>query len=98
MNKSIFTVTTLRHIGSSQTRCVGYFFDIEDAKAEVMNNSMDINEDGYYPFCVIEEVGEGIYFFPRHEVWFKWNHETGEYNEIPKKPERYNQICCFGIG
>lgn len=96
--KSIFTVTTLRHIASGQTRCVGFFFNESDAIQEVVNNSMDINECGYYPYCVIEELGEGIYFFPRQEIWFEWDHESDTYVKISEKPKRYNQVCCFGIG
>lgn len=97
-DQSIFTITTLRHIASGQTRCVGFYFNIEDATRAVVENDMDINECRYYPYCVIEEIKEGIYFFQRHEIWFEWDHENQKYAKLNEKPKRYNQVCCFGIG
>lgn len=96
--RRIFTVTTLKHIQSNQTRCVGYFFEFEDAEEAVVNNDMDINECRYYPYCIIEEVGQGFYFLPINETWYKWDRELNKYSKITEKPKRYNQICCFGIG
>jgi len=96
--RRIFTVTTLRHIASGQTRCVGYFFEFENAEEAVVNNDMDINECRYYPYCVIEEVGQGFYFLPINETWYEWNHESETYVKISEKPKRYNQVVCFGIG
>lgn len=95
---SIFTVTTLPHLPHKVNRCVGYFFDMDVAIEEVTNNSMDISEQGYYSYCVIEEVKEGIYFFPRQEIWFKWNPDDEYYHRLEEKPKRFNDTSCFGIG
>ncbi len=86
------------HVPHKINRCVGFFFDLQTAIDEVENNSMDISEEGYYSYCVIEEVNPGIYFFPRNEFWFKWNPETEMYDKLSEKPKRYNNIACFGIG
>ncbi len=94
----IYTITTLQSNLERKSRCVGFCFNVEDAKKEVENNTMDIYEAGYYPYCVIEEVQEGIYFFPRHEIWYKWNQDTNVYTQLLEKPKRFARTCCFGIG
>ena len=97
-NQSIFTITTLKDRIPNKARCVGFYFKQKDAEEAVINNTNDIFEEGYYPYCVIEEVQEGIYFFPRNEIWYKWNLKTNSYKKINTKPKRFSIIVCFGIG
>jgi len=97
-NQSIFTVTTLRDDLPSRARCVGFYFKLSDAEEVVENNACDIFEEGYYPYCVIEELKQGIYFFPRNEIWYEWNLDSNMYVKINEKPKRFNKIVCFGIG
>ena len=97
-NRIIFTITTLRDDPYKAGRCVGYYYSDITAIEAVENNSCDIYEMGYYPFCVIESVKQGIYCIDRTEFWFKWNKETGKYERIPEKPKRFENLACFGIG
>ena len=94
----VYTVTTIPRIPHKLSRCVGFFFNFKIAEEEVIHNSCDISEEGYYSYCVIEEVRPGIYFFPRTEKWYKWNIKTELYDLLSSKPERFNNVCCFGIG
>ncbi len=96
--QSIFTITTLRDNERNAARCVGFCFKVEDAVEIIVNNVNDIFEEGYYPYCVIEELKEGIYFFPRNEIWFEWSLDSNGYEKITEKPKRFNKIICFGIG
>lgn len=96
--QSIFTITTLKDDLPSRARCVGFYFSHKDAEEVIINNACDIFEEGYYPYCVIEELREGIYFFPRNETWYEWNLDSNGYVKINEKPKRFNQIACFGIG
>jgi len=97
--QSIFTITTLsRNKDHNRSRCVGFYFKQQDAEEAVINNDNDIFEEGYYPYCVIEEVGQGIYFLPRNEIWYKWSLHTNRYEKLTEKPKRFNIIVCFGIG
>ena len=94
-HKKIYTITTIREKGS---RCVWFYFDVIKAIKNVVDNAQDINEVGYYSYCVIEEVEEGIYFLDRKELWFKWDLDKHCYVQLPKKPKRFSRRVCFGIG
>lgn len=99
MNQNtIYTITTIREaIGPHSSRCVGFFHDLEDAISSVEDNIGDINEDGYYLYCVIERVIPGIYSFESDSAyWFRWNGIHG-YQKC-SKPDNYKRGCCFGIG
>ena len=93
----IYTITTVDGKTFPGCRCVGFYFDLDIAKQEVLNNSCDIFEFSYI-YCVIEEIGEGMYYFPRKSFWFKWNYEEDKYVALETKPERFINIGGFGIG
>lgn len=93
----IFTITTIRHALLAGSRSVGYYNTFEQADQEVRNNSLDINECGYYPFAVIEPLEQGIYQYPREEFWYKWNREKDQY-EPCEKPDRFKQVCGWSLG
>jgi hypothetical protein len=58
-------VTTLGPIdeewGPRYSRCVGYFETYSEALECVQNNSLDIAENGYYPYAVVERIRPGLY-------------------------------------
>lgn len=101
----IYTITTLKTIYGYRNpvhkyelgrRTVGYYTDLETAKQAVEENWMDIFENGYYPFCVIEEVKQGIYVGCGYgEHWYQWI-ENG-YKSI-EKPKELKHTIAFGIG
>ena len=98
MNKqSIFTVTTIRHALQAGNRAVGFFHEFDSAEYALVNNILDIYEEGYYPYAVIEEIEPGFYAYPRKELWYHWNRETGKY-EPCEKPERFQQIAGWSLG
>jgi len=96
-NNKIFIVTTIRHALNVGSRAVGYFNTFKEAEDALVNNIMDINECGYYPFAVIEPTTPGFYTIPREEFWYRWNNDIHEYEPCPK-PERFNKICGWGLG
>ena len=93
----IYTITTIRSFLAGGCRGVGYAHTMEDANNWVVQNAFDINECGYYPYAVIEEVEEGIYSFPRIEHWYEYNKESDTYMPC-EKPERYRSTVCWGLG
>ena len=93
----ICTITTVRGALDAGSRCVGFYHDFEKACDVVQRNICDINEMGYYPYAVIEVVGEGIYAYPRKEFWYKWNHDTERYEDCPK-PEKFKQVVGWSVG
>ena len=98
MNKKpIYTITTVRLALGAGVRCVGYYHNYSDAELAVIENDLDINEMGYYPYAVIEQVTPGIYTVPRPEFWYQWNGETEKYESCPK-PERFAKVAGWGIG
>jgi len=95
--EAIYTITTLKNDGLT-ARCIGYYLEEKIAIGEVLNNSGDMCECGYYKYCVIERIEPGIYFIPRDEVWFEWNYEKEEYFRRNEKPLEYSDCCCYAIG
>jgi hypothetical protein len=105
MKTMIYTITTLKtvygyrnpvHTYELGRRCVGFFYKLKDALMCVGNNDGDIYEEGYYPFCVVEETSEGLYNMGSiREWWFQWI--DGRYKMI-EKPKSLKNIVNFGIG
>ena len=93
----IYTITTIRSFLAGGCRAVGYAHTMADANNWVVENACDINECGYYPYAVIEEVEEGIYSFPRIEHWYEYNKDNGTYMPC-EKPDRYKSTVCWGLG
>lgn len=97
--KLIHTITTVRlENGNWNTRCVGYYLNRTKAINAVRENIHDIYEMGYYPYAVVESVGQGIYYLNREEIWFKWNEAREKYEMLDEKPEMFKRTCCYGIG
>jgi len=96
----IYTITTLRGTIHNGIRCVGFTHELETAIEMVEDNAMDINENGYYHFAVIEKVLPGIYNIELDHIWFKWrkDKEGGPGYVRIDKPDQFKRICGFGIG
>ena len=67
------------NLGSSRT--FGYYMNSSDAKEAVIHNACDMFE-GIYNYVVIEHIEEGIYNPASGRLFFKWNDEKKEYEEI----------------
>lgn len=93
----IYTITTIRASLYAGSRTPGFYHEFERAEQALKDNELDLNEAGYYPYAVIEEVYAGLYMFPRKEFWYKWNQEKECY-ESTDKPERFKKTFGWGIG
>lgn len=71
--------TKVPDIGSSRT--FGYFIARQDAIDAVKNNACDIFEY-MYTYMVIERITQGLYKLATHRMFFKWNDEKREYEEM----------------
>lgn len=102
----IYVITTLQTVYGYKNpvhkyelgkRTVGYFNELKVAQEAVENNAMGINECGYYPFCVIEEMAEGFYGLGGNfkEWWYQW---IDDGYKIISKPASLEKTVLFGIG
>ena len=105
----IFLVTTLEKDGSEldkykfpdygASRTVGFFPEIEDARAAVKSNCGDIHEY-LYNFVVIEKMYPGFYpccIDDNDFEWYRFNHEFRCY-EMLENHVRNSISCNFAIG
>lgn len=106
----IYLITTIRHPSKQfredgtfymhrDCRCVGFADTREEGESWVLENVMDINENGYYPLAVVEKSSTGIYSFPdiKGTSWFEWDEDDNKYTRTVC-PEEFKQIVGFGIG
>lgn len=96
-NKPIYVITTVRHTIEAGMRSVGFYYEFNFAEVEVEHNAFDINEAGYYPYAVIEEITQGLYSYPIIEHWYKFNREKDRY-EACEKPDKFKKICGWSLG
>lgn len=103
MSKEVYFVVCIRNNDSNDlignSRCWGYFFDLEEAKKTVSINDLDIAEDNYYNYALIEKVLEGIcpIFKGLEEIqWYKYDPSVNQYKEC-EKPEWSKYISQWAI-
>lgn len=86
-------------VANDGTRCVGYVSTLEEAKDIVENNRCDLYEAGFYPWCVIEHIREGLYQYDFSPIWFEYNDYTNKYIEREHKPPFLDDSSVgFAIG
>lgn len=82
-------------ISTTDTRCWGFFTSKKKAIKAVTENWTDINEDGYYPYAVIETYTEGLISGMNEVLWFEEHYEKMSDQEIKdlyyKLPEEYRK-------
>lgn len=78
-----------------ETRTWCYFNNVYEAIEFVHNNQTDLNESGYWPFAVIEELKEKSMICEK-EVWFQFDEDFQKYLEIVK-PIQLEGIINFGL-
>ena len=71
--------TSVPNIGSART--FGYYKFREDAIEAVRYNYGDIQERIYH-YAVVECIPEGLYNTATERIYFKWNEETEQFDEI----------------
>lgn len=105
MPARIYTITTLERLETDDlglldhgdTRCVGWFSDIDEARHAVTCNLGDMNEAGSYKFALIECMSEGLYpsGLERELYQFDTTHNTYVRTE---EPECMAHVCAFALG
>jgi len=94
----IYTLTTIRNKAwDTDTRCVGWFPNYEDAESTIIRSGELLNEAGYYEYAVIECIKAGIYQYDDNPAWFAYNYNLETYGKI-ERPEDFEHVCGFGIG
>lgn len=99
LNNPIYTITTIevdKKESYSSSRCVGFYYDLNEAKNAVEENRCDIFETCYL-YAVIEETYAGIYPEIKQELWFKYNLKEEKYEKC-EKPEFTIGYGGYGIG
>lgn len=82
-----------------QSRTVGCFATVEKALEVVKNNWGDLNEAGYYPWLVIEEMPFGLHPMPVQAIWFHWDDGWQRIEDLPSElSELKTVISGSGIG
>ena len=108
LTKMIYTVTLIQKIELEQInpssflptfgdrRCVGYFYQLDNAILAVSNNTKNMQDNTYiYKYAIIEENPEGICAYSKKRLIFEWQND--KYVQIDEPIELY-QMCGFGIG
>jgi hypothetical protein len=78
------------------SRCVGYYDEMEQAMWAVRNNAGDIHETNFN-WAVIEHFGGGIYPQASCELWYQWFAKERGYM-LSAKPKFFERVVNFGIG
>lgn len=67
-----------------ESRCWGFYKSKKKAIKAVENNWTDMNEDGYYPWVVIEPIEEGLLSIclPKDAIWFKEKYSEVDMEEL----------------
>lgn len=82
----------------NDTRCVGYYSDLKKAIEIVENNTGDLNEEGYYPYIVIENIKEGIYQYDQNPMWFEYDKSLNKYVKSKRPSYIDPRYVGFSIG
>jgi hypothetical protein len=97
MGKWFVTTVHLDEDGTIlDTRCVGYFDEMDQAIYSVSNNDCDIHEFSYN-WAVIEHCGPGLYPDALCEIWYQWIPKVKGY-VLSGKPKALERTVHFGIG
>lgn len=110
--KSIFTVTVVRGTQDppnkpfGRKRCWCWYASFVDAQQSIVANDLDMFEDGYYDYAVIEEVLEGMGSRVKVLSWYHadyMNDESRKQNSNPivkhiATPEWAKGVICWGLG
>lgn len=99
---TIFLITVIQKIQRSSnhipdlgdTRCLGWYSNLDEAKFAVENNFNDMHED-LYEYAVIEEMNPGLKIPEKSRIFYQWKNNS--YQEI-NIPNEVVILSNFGIG
>ena len=95
MIDTIYTISVINRTLNS--RCIGYYFNFEDAKESVLYNNYDMADNGYYNYAVIEKIREGLYREPSEKHYFEYT-VGGMFKECDEPEILKDSFHSFGIG
>jgi len=97
--KVIYSITLVKLDSAIRTRCVGYYFDRDEAIHAVESNRCDMAELGWYKYAVVSPVHEGIHPIPKDsdQNWFEYDVNLKRFMWI-KRPENTKNWAFAGIG
>ncbi len=93
----MYFITGIESLDKPGSRTFGYKENFQEANIAVRDNWMDMNENGEYPYIVIEHIFSGIYPNSCAEFWYKFNLENKIYMLI-NKPQELAEYCNFALG
>jgi hypothetical protein len=108
-DKKIYTITGIRfklvsrlYDSNILTRTMGFSTRWDaSAKADIMQNCMDMSDGGYYSYVVVEEYIEGIYPMAKEIQWYRF--ENDAYVECARPDDKFKEtgwehVINFGLG
>lgn len=97
MSNYIYTVTAITK-DAKDSRCFGFYFELESAKHAVDMNYGGM-EESYYEYIVIEKQFEGIHALAEQVKWYYWDLQKGWIECEKPKSERFTCIVNWnGVG
>lgn len=81
MNVLINQHSSVKELKKYDSRCFGYYANLNEAKKAVEENRCDIHET-MYDFVVIEEIEAGIHADTTNNWWFKYNKKEDCYESV----------------
>lgn len=93
----LYVLTSMRSLDvhlNLNTRTIGFFETFEDADLTVRECSETINEDNYFKYCIIEEVGFGLYKYGENRWFYKFDSDKMIY-ELIDEPEKLKCVVGF---
>jgi hypothetical protein len=101
MNEYIYVITRFRKHPFNVTEdnsgsTVGFYLNPQKAIERVQENCCDLNEAGYYPYIVIEEMPEGIHKESWNTTLFEYDRNSERFKKI-ESPIK-DDITNFSMG
>jgi hypothetical protein len=92
---TITTVTLLKDFGVD-TRLVGYYTDIEDARTSLLKNGEELSGGSYYTYVILEVTEPGLYPKISNREWYAWDEKLHQYNRIEEPIWGRNGVFSIG--
>ena len=95
---TIFVITALEKDDAKNSfdgRAFGWYPELEKAQEAVIANALDMNEEGHYPWIVVEEYSPGIHCQVLKEWWYQW--QEGAFTSC-QKPDWALKVTNWALG
>lgn len=89
----IFVITALQN--ATCGRAFGWFFEFDKADKAVLENALDMNEEGHHPWIVVEQYEPGVHCLAKQEWWYQF--ERGAFRQC-QKPDWATNTTNWALG